>query len=372
MATPGNEGPFDTWESYFIPGTETLKNKLGIRDDGELRETEYELTAERLRQIEEKPIAGNFELDHLKAIHRHIFQDVYEWAGEVRSVGIAKGNSEFARPEYIESEAKRLSKALASDNDLNNPPDKAAFVERLAEHYSDWNALHPFREGNGRSTRVFMEYVARRAGYSLDQRRIDAVKYRWIDAASQSMAGRLEPIKQIFKEAVRPQRAVDFERLPRDTAIQLHPELRDSFMLLRIERAKLKQAHPENRQAVDHFMHQKTTELLRALDTGKVPALTPEQKRNADAASAFLSKQPKDAAKEHPALAGPLATLGAYKAALQSQGIAPEQSNAAINKMQQALADRILIGQYRSINTQQMRFQTRPEGPEATNEQSPL
>lgn len=363
---------FDTWDAYFIPGTQTLKNKLNIRDAAKLRTAEYEITQSALEQIEKNPVPGNYDLDHLKAIHKQIFQDVYEWAGQIRSVGIAKGNSEFARPEYIESEGKKISRALAEDKDINQPPDKRAFVERLADHYSDWNALHPFREGNGRSTRVFMEYVARRAGYSLDQRRIDAVKERWNHAASQSMAGQLEPIKQIFMEAVRPQRAVDFENLPRETAYKNHPELRDSFMLLRIERAQLALAHPTNPQAVDHFMRQKTTEILRVLDMGKVPALTPEQKRNADAASAFLGKSPREAAQEHPALAGPLATLGAYKAALDAQGIEQAQREQALTNMRQALADRILTGQYRSVQTQQMRFQPRNAAPEATNEQSPL
>ncbi|CAZ90405.1 conserved hypothetical protein [Thiomonas arsenitoxydans] len=105
---------------------------------------------------------------------------------------------------------------------------------------------------------------------------------------------------------------------------------------------------------------------------GKVPTLTPEQKRNADAASAFLGKSPREAAQEHPALAGPLATLGAYKAALDAQGIEQAQREQALTNMRQALADHILTGQYRSVQMQQMRFQPRSDASEATNEQSPL
>lgn len=368
---------FDSWDAYFIPGTQTLKNKLGIRDRDELARAEYEITFQRIDELRIKPIQGNFDLDHLRAIHREIFQDVYEWAGELRTVNMAKGNSMFARHDLLESAGKDLSRKRAADPALRTPPDKNTLVERLADHYADWNALHPFREGNGRSTRVFMEQIANRAGYSLDQQRIDTMKERWNAAASRSMLGDTQPIQQIFKEALRPQRAVAFEELSRAEAMQRHPELRDAYMRLEIERARLKQAHPQNPKAVEHFMGQKASEMLRLLDTGKVPELTPAERQNADAASAFLSKPPREAVREHPNLAGPLAALGSYKAALERQGIDPAQQEAATQRMRQALAERVLTGQYRSVETQQVRFpqraaQERAQAHGQADEQSPL
>lgn len=192
---------------YLYPGTQVLRNKAGIRDGQALREFEYEQTKWRIEELREHPIAGKFDLAHMQAIHAHIFQDVYEWAGELRTVGISKGASMFAQSPYIEGEAKRLSVSLAAENYLRGL-DKPRFVERLAHYYAEWNALHPFREGNGRSTREFIGQLAREAGYEFDQTRIDNDKDRWNDAARRSFNGDLEPVKRIFTEAVQPGRAL--------------------------------------------------------------------------------------------------------------------------------------------------------------------
>jgi len=103
----------------------------------------------RIEELREKPIAGKFDLEHLKAIHAHVFQDVYEWAGKTRTVNISKNGDAFAQPAFIESAGKQLGAAIAKENNLQGL-EKPQFVERLALYYADWNALHPFREGNGR------------------------------------------------------------------------------------------------------------------------------------------------------------------------------------------------------------------------------
>lgn len=71
-----------TWDDYFIPGTETLKNSLGFTDAAELRRTEEELVAVRMDELRISPMPGRFDLDHMQRIHHHLFQDVYPWAGD--------------------------------------------------------------------------------------------------------------------------------------------------------------------------------------------------------------------------------------------------------------------------------------------------
>ena len=77
---------------YCYPGTEVLINKLNIREASDLFQAEKELTYIRLQELQENPITGEFDFSHLKAIHRYIFQDIYEWAGRPRTVEIGKGN----------------------------------------------------------------------------------------------------------------------------------------------------------------------------------------------------------------------------------------------------------------------------------------
>jgi cell filamentation protein len=105
-------------------------------------------------QLLRKPLRRTFDLEHLRALHGWLFQDVYEWAGAIRSVAITKGRSVFARPLFIEEQARIISERLHSENLLRH-----ASVNELpawlASYYGDLNALHPFREGNGRTQRFF-------------------------------------------------------------------------------------------------------------------------------------------------------------------------------------------------------------------------
>ena len=87
---------YESQDHYLDPETGVLKNKLGIKDEDELKKAEASLVAWRSYQLSEKPIQGRFDLDHLKAIHKHLFGDVYEWAGEIRDIDLAKENSYFA------------------------------------------------------------------------------------------------------------------------------------------------------------------------------------------------------------------------------------------------------------------------------------
>ena len=220
MATAG--------DPYTWPGSDVLRNRPGLRDAEALKLWEYEHSQIRARELRDFPLPTQFDLKQLQAIHAHLFQDTYDWAGKLRTVDIAKGNALFAMPAYLESEGRKLSEAIARANNLQGLA-KPEFVAALAEHYANWNALHPFREGNGRATREFMAQLARGAGYELDQTRIDNRGDQWNDAARRSMGGDLQAVEAIFSLAIRPARAVAFEHLPETDALKKHPELAGAF-----------------------------------------------------------------------------------------------------------------------------------------------
>lgn len=145
------------WESYFYPGTNVLKNKLNIKDYDELKKKEAEISFEKLVELYDKPIKGNFNKEHLKAIHKYIFEDVYDWAGEYRYVDMVKETG-FTQcsfiDQYLTKELELMQKEATQVHDINR---LAIF---LASYYVNLIAIHPFREGNGRSIREFLrEFV---------------------------------------------------------------------------------------------------------------------------------------------------------------------------------------------------------------------
>ena len=152
-------------DPYCYPNSRVLRNKLGIRDFDKLYDRERDLANLRARELFEAPIQGRFDFDHLLAIHKYLFQDVYDWAGKVRTVDIAKGNL-FCRCFAIESEAERIFGELKDEKYLRGLM-IGELSERLAYYFSEINALHPFREGNGRAQREFIRQLALLNGYFL-------------------------------------------------------------------------------------------------------------------------------------------------------------------------------------------------------------
>jgi cell filamentation protein len=136
-----------------------LRNKFGIQDAAALQLAEAAATSFRIAELMQTPPADAFDLDHLKAIHRWIFQDVYSWAGELRTVDISKGTAHFAHYGFLAINAQRLFAQLAQEHHLQGL-DPAAFARRAAYFLGEVNALHPFREGNGRTQRFFFWQVA--------------------------------------------------------------------------------------------------------------------------------------------------------------------------------------------------------------------
>lgn len=150
---------------YCYPNLDVLINKLNIHDSDKLREAERKLTMLRLMDLLEKPITGKFDFEHLRNIHKYIFQDIYSWAGKIRTVDIAKSNM-FCKVQFIEMQASELFGKLKNDDYLEQLP-KEVFIQKAAYYFSEINALHPFREGNGRTQREFIRQLAYESGYIL-------------------------------------------------------------------------------------------------------------------------------------------------------------------------------------------------------------
>lgn len=148
---------------------------------------------------------GTYDLSHLRAFHRFVFQDVYPWAGELRSVPLAKPGSLFALPEHVESYAVGVLSDLADERHLRGLS-RESFVERLTHYYAELNAVHPFREGNGRAQRAFMRQLALDADHSLSWEMLDQAEL--VSASKESFKGNSLPLhKLIDRAADRPERS---------------------------------------------------------------------------------------------------------------------------------------------------------------------
>lgn len=157
---------------YCYDGSDVLINKLNIKDKALLQKYEAKIVAAKLLALRKKGIIGNFDVEHLKNIHKYLFEDVYPFAGNFRTENIAKGVFRFAEWEYIESELTNLMNKLKKENFLADF-DKNDLAERLAFYLSELNVLHPFREGNGRTTREFIRELALKNNYILNLKKVN-------------------------------------------------------------------------------------------------------------------------------------------------------------------------------------------------------
>jgi cell filamentation protein len=141
-------------------------NHFGISDYKRLLPIEVPLVSSRGGELEEQGITGTFDVPHLRAIHRHLFQDVFPWAGDFRVVNISKGNAPFGPAIHIASAVTEALAKLRSE-DLLTGLTPTQFAARAAFYLGEINAIHPFREGNGRTQREFIRQLALHAGHPL-------------------------------------------------------------------------------------------------------------------------------------------------------------------------------------------------------------
>ncbi|MEH6797145.1 MAG: Fic family protein [Rhodococcus sp. (in: high G+C Gram-positive bacteria)] len=162
-------------DPYVDPETGVLINKLGHTDPQALLEDERAAAYQRILQLETQPIPGNFDFDHLKKIHQFILQDVYDWAGTLRTrdTGAVGMNLPHCRPEHIENQAAFIFRGIAKDNFPQGLPKDRA-VDRLAYHWGETTVLHPFRDGNSRTQRVFFDELLKSSGWTIDWQKVHA------------------------------------------------------------------------------------------------------------------------------------------------------------------------------------------------------
>lgn len=191
-------------DPYVYPGTDTLRNLANIRDPHELASFEAEATLRRGLELLRRPIleGNNFNTAHLKAIHKHLFQDVYPWAGRFRTTELGKQEfgsgpvTYFTPRRLLEHEAERIFKALHRTAIRRLP--RPEFAREAALLLAALNTLHPFREGNGRTQRMFVQEVARHAGRPLY---FDTVsRERMVRASILSTRGESSMMIRLFQE----------------------------------------------------------------------------------------------------------------------------------------------------------------------------
>ncbi len=180
----------------YPPDYLVLKNKLGICTASELEEAERLLVLQRIGE----PIpTGDFDLDHLKAIHHHLLQDIYEWAGQIRTVEISKGSQQFQFRKYIETGMADIHRRIIKAGYFQglSPTEFAWSTGRII---GDLNYVHPFREGNGRSQLFYLQQLAKQAGHNLDLTCLE--REQWIQASREAHQGNYDLIGQCIKKAI--------------------------------------------------------------------------------------------------------------------------------------------------------------------------
>jgi cell filamentation protein len=181
-------------DPYVDPATGVLRNRLAITDADQLARAEAHLAFHaEIRLYAAGTTFRRYDLPALKAVHRQLFADVYDWAGELRTVDLAKGASTFARARHLRPAAEQVFRRLARDGQLRDL-DRPRFARAAGRLLADLNALHPFREGNGRAQRAFMQLLARDAGYQLRWGDVDPSENVAVSTAAMSDSDAFGPL----------------------------------------------------------------------------------------------------------------------------------------------------------------------------------
>lgn len=191
-------------DPYLDPQSGILLNKLGLTDQVSLDRAEADVVAVRSILLQGNPLKGNFDSQHLKQIHQYLFQDVYEWAGQFRKIGMVKAEfasggrvTRFSSPELIEKELTAVFEGLARDHFLKGLL-RRDFSRKVAVLFSEINRIHPFREGNGRAQRQFVRQLSNSVGYKLHFEVVS--KERLVQASILSANGDVSMMMRLMDE----------------------------------------------------------------------------------------------------------------------------------------------------------------------------
>ena len=192
----------DSITSDCYEGTTCLVNKFDIMDEKILSRIETDITFAKSAELEQNPIEGNFDTKHYKAIHKYLFEDLYDWAGTFRTINMSKKGTSFIDHEKLDETCERCFSRLRSNNYLKGL-DYDSFVEEIVDLYCLLNIIHPFREGNGRVERIFITQLIRHNGYELNFSEIDTDLL--MIATIQAAHGVNNNLKMIIKDSMKHQ-----------------------------------------------------------------------------------------------------------------------------------------------------------------------
>lgn len=181
------------------PGTTVLINKLDIRSQAALDDVERVVTAIHTVELEKENSVEPFTLFYYKSLHKRLFGDLYDWAGEFRKVDLSKKGTIFCKAKNLEEIGGAVFDRLQRKKEFKNL-NRKAFVKEIADLYHSINMLHPFREGNGRTQRLFFTLLIRRAGYEINfsTTDTDALMAATIYAAQ----GVMDHLRKYFDQAI--------------------------------------------------------------------------------------------------------------------------------------------------------------------------
>jgi cell filamentation protein len=177
------------------PGTSVLINLLDITNPQLLEEAEVVLFVVRA----EEPPDGGFDLDHYLELHRHLFQDIYSWAGQIRTIRIGKDGNWFCYPEHIQSQLRRVFAELG-ESDVVARMTAPEFAVHVGHFLAELNAVHPFREGNGRTQLAFVAMLAKRVGFGFNAEKL--VRERVMQAMIESFGGDETRLVALLREII--------------------------------------------------------------------------------------------------------------------------------------------------------------------------
>lgn len=185
-------------DPYCYPETTVLRNKRDLRDP--VRLEQFELAKYIARSQSPWP-PGKLDKSHYYALHRHFFQDVYDWAGKPRTIRIGKAGNWFCFPDFIDSELDRLFGDLKAKRHLVGLP-LDDFAREAAHFIAEVNAVHPFREGNGRTQLAFLRLLCLNAGWRFDASMLD--RERVIGAMIASFDGKSDALTDLIRDIASP------------------------------------------------------------------------------------------------------------------------------------------------------------------------
>ena len=190
----------DALTSDCYEGTTCLINKFNIKDENILKDLETTVTFSKITEYSLNPLFNTFDVNHYKAIHKYLFEDIYEWAGEYRSVDMSKKGTSFAKAESIDELMIKCFVRLQDKNCFLGLSFDI-FVDNIVDFYCVTNMIHPFREGNGRTQRLFLTQLINLNNYSIDFSEIDTDEL--MIATIQAANGVTDYLKGIFKNAIK-------------------------------------------------------------------------------------------------------------------------------------------------------------------------